>query len=158
MFFNGTGPANCMAESDATNNWILHAWRIKNLSLYHFFFLVKCSILSVWKIFPAGKAHCLDVLRSENTPFLTFWNVELLRRTRARPIKDNPAIIEEKLDDFEEGGRRRQYQSRPIWGHQHEIWFHKTNSVSFLMCLTFTVNEKVLIARWHFFIIWFQKV
>lgn len=52
----------------------------------------------------------------------------------------------------------RQYQSRPIWGHQHEIWFHKTNAVSFLMCLTFTVNEKVLIARWHFFIIWFQKV
>lgn len=78
-------------------------------------------------------------------------------------LKDNHSTHKRQSCDYRGktgwlSDERRQYQSRPIWGHQHEIWFHKTNAVSFLMCLTFTVNEKVLIARWHFFIIWFQKV
>lgn len=60
------------------------------------------------------KSQCPDVPRARNAPFLMFGDVRLVRRTSVRPIKDNPAIIEEKLDDFQEGGGRRQYQSRPI--------------------------------------------
>lgn len=60
------------------------------------------------------KSQCPDVPRAKNPPFLMFGDMRLVRRTSVRPIKDNPAIIEEKLDDFQEGGGRRQYQSRPI--------------------------------------------
>ncbi len=114
------------------------------------------GLLSNIRGIPAWLRFLLLLHEKSESGFSNIWDIKFSEGRTCWTHKRQSCDYRGKTGWLSDEGR--QYQSRPIWGHQHEIWFHKTNAVSFLMCLTFTVNEKVLIALWHFFIIWFQKV